>query len=68
MWIYYTEKEVEGMTLSELILRYRAKHGISQQEMADKLGVTRQTVATAENGERVSAVTETKIRMLIEED
>lgn len=56
------------MTLSELILRYRAKHGISQQEMADKLGVTRQTVATAENGERVSAVTETKIRMLIEED
>ena len=57
-----------AMDLKDRILRYRAKKGITQQEMADRVGVTRQTIAAAESGGTISAITETKIKMLIEED
>lgn len=57
-----------NLSFKEAVLRYRAKKGLSQTDMANKIGVTRQTIAAVERGESVSAVTETKIKMLIEED
>jgi transcriptional regulator with XRE-family HTH domain len=35
---------------------YRVKHGITQQELADKLGVSKSLICRIENGERVADV------------
>ena len=56
------------MTLRDLILRYRAKKNLTQQEMADKVGISRATIIKVESGETISPLFEQKIRLVIEED
>lgn len=56
------------MTLKEKILRYRAKNGLTQQEFADKCGISRYTIIAAENNDKISAISETKIKLVIEEE
>lgn len=56
------------MELKEQMLRYRAKHSISQRALADKAGVTVQTICNVESGQQTpSAMTRTKIIMAMEE-
>lgn len=56
------------MELTELMVRYRAKHRISQEGLARLCGVSLQTINSVENGlQKPSKVTEQKIRMVVEE-
>ena len=57
------------MSLSEEMLRFRAKHGISQKEFAKRCGLTPQTVCNIENGvQEPFKMTEMKIRMEMEKE
>lgn len=54
------------MKLSQEILNYRAVHNISQQEMADRCHVTKQTIFNIEHEiQEPTALTKTKIGMVI---
>ena len=56
------------LSLSEKMIRYRAKERISQKELADRCGVSLQTINSVENEiQTPSRLTETKIRMIVEE-
>jgi len=37
-------------------IEYRAKHGLTQQELADKLGISKSLVSRIESGERKTDV------------
>lgn len=57
------------MTLQEKMLAYRAKHNLTQTELAFKVGVSLQTINCVENGvQKPSKLTQTKILMVIEGD
>lgn len=57
------------MTLQDKMVEYRAKHGISQKVLAEKCGVSLQTINSVEQGiQKPSRVTEAKIMMIIKED
>lgn len=54
------------MTLPERIVKYRAKERISQQELAERCGVTKQTIYSIETGlQEPSRVTIAKIELVI---
>lgn len=54
------------MTLSERIVRYRAKENISQKEFAERCKLSTQTVYSIENGlQSASRVTLAKIELII---
>lgn len=56
------------MTLQDLMVRYRAKYRITQQELARQCGVCVMTINAVENGtQKPSRVTEQKIRLVVEE-
>lgn len=63
-------KAVNGsMCLSDNIIRYRAKHDLSQEQMAKKCGITKLTIFNIEHGKQTpTPKTEMKIRMVLEED
>lgn len=55
------------MSLSEEMVLYRAKERISQTELANRCGISTQTVNSIETGiQNPSRVTEAKIRLVIE--
>lgn len=55
--------------LRNAMLRYRAKHSISQRELARRCGLSLQTVNSVENGtQNPSRLTAEKIRILLEQD
>lgn len=57
------------MSLSEDMLRYRAKNKIGQKEFAEKCGLSIQTVCGIETEKQTpSKITEAKIRLVIEEE
>lgn len=57
------------MNLGERIIKYRAKERISQQEFADRVGVTKQTIYSIEKGiQEPSKVTLAKIELVIGEE
>lgn len=61
-------KELNMEELRNAMLRYRAKHSISQRELARRCGLSLQTVNSVENGtQNPSRVTAEKIRLIIEE-
>lgn len=45
-----TIKEVQKMTLQERMLDYRARERINQVEMAERCGLSKQTIYSIENG------------------
>lgn len=54
------------MTLSERMIQYRAKERINQQILADRCGVSKQTIYSIENDMQVpSKVTQAKIELII---
>ena len=54
------------MTLSERMVEYRAKNRLSQRELATLVGVTTQTINSAETGtQSPSKVTVAKIELVI---
>jgi transcriptional regulator with XRE-family HTH domain len=53
-------KEVIVITIGRKIKEFRKALGISQQELADTLGVSRPTVSQIENGERKICAEEIK--------
>ena len=56
-------------SLSDKMILYRAKHNMSQSELASKCEVNLQTINSIENGlQKPSRLTEMKIRLVIEED
>ena len=54
--------------LGKKAVRYRAKHGMSQASFAKMCGVSMMTVRNVENGKHVTRLTETKIRLVLEEE
>ena len=52
----YDEKGRQTMTLGEKILKYRKKAGISQEELADMLNVTRQSISLWETDQTVPSL------------
>lgn len=56
-------------SLQELMVQYRAKHDLSQGELAKLCGLSLQTVNSVENGlQNPSKLTEQKIRLVVEVD
>lgn len=56
----------EGMKLSERMIQYRARERINQQELADRCGVSKQTIYSIENDmQEPSKVTVAKIELII---
>lgn len=54
------------MTLSKRMLRYRARERINQQELADRCGVSKQTIYSLENETQTpSKITVEKIELII---
>lgn len=54
------------MTLAERMVRYRAKERISQRQLAERCGVTLQTINSVENEtQSPSKVTRMKIELVI---
>lgn len=54
------------MTLQERMIEYRAKNDITQRELAEKIGVSVQTINSVENGTQTpSKVTQAKIELVV---
>lgn len=55
------------MTLQERMVRYRAIHRLSQKELAEKCGLSLQTINSIENGlQNPSRVTAAKIALVVD--
>lgn len=54
------------MTLQERMIEYRAKNDITQRQLAEKIGVSVQTINSVENGTQTpSKITQAKIELLV---
>ena len=54
------------MTLQERMIEYRAKERITQADLAERVGVTIQTINSVENGKQdPSKITVAKIELVI---
>ena len=54
------------MKLADRVLEYRARERINQQELAERVGVSKQTIYSIENGlQDPSKVTLAKIELVI---
>lgn len=54
------------MTLAERMMWYRAKNGLSQQELADLCGLSKMTICQIEKGNQIpSKITQMKILLTI---
>ena len=57
------------MSISQEMIKYRAKNRISQSEMAKRCGVSLQTIYSIENElQEPTKVTQEKIRLVIDEE
>ena len=56
------------MDLGKEILRYRAKHNLTQTELADKLGVALITIHRAEKNGTCGKLTRIKFEELLKEE
>lgn len=54
------------MSISERMIEYRAKERLTQQELADKCGVSKQTIYSMENNlQEPTKITLAKIELVI---
>ena len=59
----------EYQNLSDLIVAYRAKHNINQEEFAKRCKLTKQTIGAVESGRHgITKLTKAKIMMIINND
>ena len=57
------------MELKDKMIRYRAKHKLSQKAFADLVGVSTQTICTVETGQQTpKATTKAMIEMILEKE
>lgn len=56
------------MLAKDMIIDYRAKKGITQNEMAKLLGLSRITVASIEQGSQLSILTKGKVAKFFDVD
>lgn len=56
------------MKLSEKMVEYRAKHDLTQKQLAELCGITAQTVIKAEQGKPLTRRTAKKIELAIKEE
>lgn len=54
--------------LSEKMVEYRAKHNLTQKQLAELCGITAQTVIKAEQGKPLTRLTAKKIELAIKEE
>lgn len=54
--------------LSEKMVEYRAKHNLTQKQLAELCGITAQTVVKAEQGKPLTRLTAKKIELAIKEE
>jgi len=55
------------MSISDEMIQYRAKERINQQELADRCGLSKQTICSIENSlQEPSKITLAKIKLVIE--
>lgn len=54
------------MKMKDLVLNYRCQNEISQEEMANKLGVSIVTMVSIEKGKDVSFLTKSKVANFFE--
>lgn len=56
-------------SLSDLIINYRAKHDLNQEEFAQRCGLTKQTIGAIESGRHgITKLTRAKIMRVIESE
>ena len=58
--IYYKAQEVKLMSLGNSLFNARKKSGMSQEEVAERLGVSRQTISKWELGETLPDIRQSK--------
>ncbi len=68
----YRDRSAER-ALGDEIIRYRARHNLSQTEFANLCGLTKQTIGTIESGRpgrsgNISRITREKVMMVIRDD
>lgn len=54
--------------LAKQCLIFRARNRLTQKEMGQRCGVDRTLIIDIEKGRPVSAMTETKVKLVLEED
>lgn len=58
-----TEKKLQNLPLGERVLRYRARHGLTQKQFADIVGLHRQSIVSLENNPDKPVMKTNKIRI-----
>ena len=58
--MYYEERKGNSMILAEKIMNLRKKNGWSQEDLAEKVGVSRQTLSKWETGESIPDIVRCK--------
>lgn len=59
----------ELYNLTEMIVRYRAKYDLNQEEFAKRCGLTKQTIGSIESGRHgITKLTRAKIMQVLEEE
>lgn len=53
LYNYRNEKRGDEMDFGEMLLGYRAKHNLSQKQLAEIIGVRQEMVSKYESGEHV---------------
>ena len=66
--LYPYERVVMNVEYCEFLLRYRAYYGLNQDEIANKLKVTRRTIDSIEHGEEPILFVAAKIELLYAEE
>lgn len=56
------------MELKEQILKYRAKHNLSQIEFAKRVEISAATISKIDNGKAVTPFIEERLRLFLEKD
>ena len=61
--------DVRYRSLSDMIINYRAKHDLNQEEFAQRCGLTKQTIGAIESGRHgITKLTRAKIMRVIESE
>lgn len=59
------ELEIEKARIAKLIIRYRLEKGLTQGQLAKRIGVSQQQISKIENGEFSSMVTLVKVLLAL---